>query len=105
MVDHIDAAGDVIVPSSLTSASVEQGRRACLGALGIDSGELIELVPVGIYTISALSTVGINEQHAKSAYGDILLGYAKNEEISRCQISGMQDGLLKMISDAERENC
>jgi NAD(P) transhydrogenase len=101
IVDHIYAAGDVIGPPSLASASMEQGRRASLGALGIDLQEMTEIIPVGIYAIPELSTVGMNEQQAGDAYGDVLIGYAKFEEIARGQISGVQDGMLKLIADPQ----
>ncbi|MCR8924188.1 Si-specific NAD(P)(+) transhydrogenase [Dasania sp. GY-MA-18] len=97
-VDNIYAAGDVIGPPSLASASMEQGRRACLGALGIDLGEMTDMIPSGIYAIPELSTVGMNEQQARDSYGDVIVGYARFEEIARGQISGVQDGLLKLIA-------
>ncbi|WP_019528945.1 Si-specific NAD(P)(+) transhydrogenase [Dasania marina] len=98
VVDNIYAAGDVIGPPSLASASMEQGRRASLGALGIDLGEMTDMIPSGIYAIPELSTVGMNETQAGEGYGDIIVGYARFEEIARGQISGVQDGLLKIIS-------
>lgn len=98
VVDNIYAAGDVIGPPSLASASMEQGRRACLGALGIDLGEMTDMIPSGIYAIPELSTVGMNEQQARDSYGDVIVGYARFEEIARGQISGVQDGLLKLIA-------
>ena len=100
IVDNIYAAGDVIGPPSLASASMEQGRRASLGALGIDLGEMTEMIPAGIYAIPELSTVGMNENEARKNHGDdIIIGYSRFEEIARGQISGIQDGLLKMIAD------
>lgn len=100
IVDNIYAAGDVIGPPSLASASMEQGRRASLAALGIDLANMTEMIPAGIYAIPELSTVGMNEGEAKKAYGeDIIIGYSRFEEIARGQISGIQDGLLKMIAD------
>lgn len=56
------------------------------------------MIPSGIYAIPELSTVGMNEQQARDSYGDVIVGYARFEEIARGQISGVQDGLLKLIA-------
>ena len=99
MVENIYAAGDVIGPPSLASASMEQGRRASCAALGLDMGEMTEMIPGGIYAIPELSTVGMSEKQALEDYGDPIIGVAKFEEIARGQISGVQDGLLRMVAD------
>ena len=100
-VDNIYAAGDVIGPPSLASASMEQGRRASSAALGTDTGELNGIIPAGIYAIPELSTVGMSEVQAVEKYGDPIIGVAKFEEVARGQISGIQDGLLRLITDPE----
>ncbi|KZZ57039.1 NAD(P)(+) transhydrogenase [Oleiphilus sp. HI0125] len=99
-VSNIYAAGDVIGPPSLASASMEQGRRASRNALGISVGKMADLIPAGIYSIPEISGVGLTEQQAR-AKGDVIVGVAKFEEISRGQISGIEDGLLKIICDAQ----
>ncbi|WP_235015451.1 hypothetical protein [Oceanicoccus sp. KOV_DT_Chl] len=78
---------------------MEQGRRASCAALGLDMGEMTELIPGGIYAIPELSTVGMSEAQAIEDYGDPIIGVAKFEEIARGQISGIQDGLLRMVAD------
>jgi NAD(P) transhydrogenase len=98
-VENIYAAGDVIGPPSLASASMEQGRRASCSALGLDLGEMTDLIPGGIYAIPELSTVGVSEAQAIVDYGDPIIGVANFEEIARGQISGIQDGLLRMVAD------
>ncbi|MDX1453354.1 MAG: Si-specific NAD(P)(+) transhydrogenase [Oleiphilaceae bacterium] len=102
-VPHIYAAGDVIGPPSLASASMEQGRRASCNALGIAVGPMSQMIPSGIYGIPELSAVGLTEQQARDRHGEILIGRAKFEEISRGQISGIRDGMLKLICDGEGE--
>lgn len=99
VVDNIYAAGDVIGPPSLASASMEQGRRASCAALGLDLGEMSELIPAGIYAIPELSTIGLSEVQAQEQYGDPIIGVARFEEVARGQISGIQDGLLRMVAD------
>lgn len=93
------AAGDVIGPPSLASASMEQGRRASCHAFGIDASDMPELIPMGIYSVPEISAVGMGEQQAIDAYGSAIVGYARFEEVARGHISGIQDGLLKMVAD------
>ena len=100
-VDNIYAAGDVIGPPSLASASMEQGRRASCNAFGVEVGQMQQLLPAGIYSIPELSSVGIGERQAREQYGDIIVGKAHFEEVARGQISGIQDGMLKIICDQE----
>jgi NAD(P) transhydrogenase len=101
-VPGVYAVGDVIGPPSLASVSMEQGRRAICHALGTDPGSKFELVPIGIYSVPELSSVGLSEQEAREQYGDdIIIGRASFDEVARGQIAGIQDGLLKMISDPE----
>ena len=102
-VDHIYAVGDVIGPPSLASCSMEQGRRAVCHALKLDSGDVPEHIPVGIYTIPEMSSVGLSEQEVIDKFGGALVGRANFQEIARGQISGMTNGLLKMIADAKGE--
>ena len=98
----IYAVGDVIGPPSLASVSMEQGRRAICHALGTDPGSKFELVPIGIYAVPELSSVGLSEQEAREQYGDdIIVGRASFDEVARGQIAGIKDGLLKMIADPE----
>lgn len=99
-VDNIYAAGDVMGPPSLASASMEQGRRASCAALGIDLLEMTSMIPMGIYGIPEISSVGLSEEQATKQFGEVLVGHAPFEEIARGQISGIQDGMLKIVADA-----
>lgn len=98
-VDNVYAAGDVIGPPSLASASMEQGRRASCNAFGIKTGEFSGLIPAGIYSIPELSSVGLTEEQARDKHGEILVGRANFSEVARGQISGNTEGMLKIISD------
>jgi len=104
-VEHIFAAGDVIGPPSLASASMEQGRRASRTALNLDVRENVQalnpLMPVGIYAIPEISSVGLTEAQATKEFGGCLVGKANFEEIARGQISDIQDGMLKLVADSE----
>jgi NAD(P) transhydrogenase len=98
---HVYAVGDVIGPPSLASFSMEQGRRAVCHALAIDPGHPAEMVPMGIFTVPEMSSVGINEEEAVLRHGGALVGRARFQEIARGQISGMTDGLLKLVADPQ----
>lgn len=100
-VPNIYAAGDVIGPPSLASASMEQGRRATCNALGMGVGPISKMIPSGIYGIPELSAVGMTEQQAQNEHNEVLVGRAHFEEISRGQINGIRDGMLKIIADRE----
>jgi NAD(P) transhydrogenase len=98
---HIYAVGDVIGPPSLASCSMEQGRRAVRHALGLDIGSPPEMIPVGIYTIPEMASVGLQEHEARQRYGAVLVGRAPFTELARGQIAGTTDGLLKLVADAQ----
>jgi NAD(P) transhydrogenase len=100
-VANIYAAGDVIGPPSLASASMEQGRRASCNALGINTGMMGQLIPAGIYSIPELSSVGLTEKQAREQYGDVIVGIASFAEVARGQISGNTEGMLKIVADPQ----
>lgn len=99
-VPHIFAVGDVIGPPSLASAAMEQGRRAMRAALQLPVPEGQDRIPVGIYTLPEIASIGIAEAEAKEAGHDIVVGRARFSELARGQISGALDGLLKLVVEA-----
>lgn len=98
-VPHIYAAGDVIGPPGLASCGMEQGRRAVCHALGLPLGSRPETIPLGIYTIPEMASVGLNEAAAIERHGGAIVGRARFDEIARGQIAGIGDGLLKLVAD------
>jgi len=100
---RVYACGDVIGPPALASSSMEQGRRAVLHALGRELSITPEMIPVGIYSVPELSSVGLSETAAREQYGDVLVGRADFGELARAQIAGHTEGLLKVVADAEGE--
>ncbi len=100
-VPHIYAIGDVIGPPSLAATAMEQGRRAACHALGLAPGAAAEMIPIGIYTIPEMASVGLSEEDAAKRFRGtpVLVGRARFEEVARGQISGVQDGLLKLVGD------
>ncbi len=100
-VPNIYAAGDVIGPPSLASTSMEQGRRSSCNALNLPVGHMSQMIPSGIYGIPELSAIGLTEQQAEQKHEEIIVGRAVFSEIARGHISGEEDGLLKLICDAQ----
>lgn len=94
---HIYAAGDVIGPPSLASASMEQGRRAACHIAEIEVGELGDLVPSGIYSIPELACVGLSEEQAQQQFDCVVVGRSDFSEIARGHIANSQDGMLKLV--------
>jgi NAD(P) transhydrogenase len=99
-VPHIYAVGDVIGAPSLASSAMDQGRRAICHALGQPSGVPPEMIPMGIYCIPEMSQVGLTEQQARERHGGAMVGRAPFSELARGQIAAIQDGLLKLVTDA-----
>jgi NAD(P) transhydrogenase len=97
-VPHIYAVGDMAGPPSLASSAMEQGRRAICHALGMAVGAADHLIPMGIYTIPEMSSVGLDESRAHERYRNIVVGRADFSEVARGQIAGSRHGLLKMIA-------
>jgi len=100
-VSNIFSAGDVIGPPALASTAMEQGRRAVCNAFRIPNDEVSDLIPTGVYSIPEISSIGMTEEQALKKYRTVMVGKAKFSEIVRGQISGNQDGFLKIVSDDE----
>jgi NAD(P) transhydrogenase len=60
-VGHIYAVGDVIGFPALAATSMEQGRLAAYHAFGEPTAGMIELQPIGIYSIPEVSYIGTTE--------------------------------------------
>lgn len=96
-VAHIYAAGDVIGPPSLGSASMEQGRRAACHISRQEVGHLGSCIPSGIYSIPELACVGLSEREALQQYDRVVVGHSDFSEIARGNIANAKDGVLKMV--------
>ncbi len=101
--EHIYAVGDMVSGPALASKAMEQGRRAVRHALNLPIGDAASTIPLGIYTIPEMASIGLDEKSARERYKDPLIGRAKFEEIARAQISGGGHGLLKMVADPSGE--
>ncbi len=94
----IYAAGDVIGPPALASASMEQGRVAVCDAFGIPFKDAVDtLAPLGVYAIPELAMVGMTEEQARAEGIDVETGRAPFAQNTRATISGSTDGFIKLV--------
>ncbi len=100
---HIYAAGDVIGFPALASTSMEQGRVAMCHAFGVPYKQgLASQLPMGIYTIPEISSVGETSESCDIKKISYEVGRAKYANNARGQIIGDSTGMLKLIF--RREN-
>lgn len=100
-VPHIYAAGDAIGAPALAASAMEQGRIAMRDVLGLDARGNLDSLPIGIYTIPEMASVGLTEAAAIEAHGSVLVGRAPFAELARSQISSDTTGVLKMVASPD----
>lgn len=99
-VPWIWAAGDVIGFPALASTSLEQGRIAACHMFNLHYKEkLAATVPIGIYTIPAIGSVGLTEDEATKKNVPIVVGRSTYRNNPRGRMLGDDQGLCKMIFD------
>jgi NAD(P) transhydrogenase len=99
-IPSIYAAGDVIGFPALTSTSMEQGRIAACHMFGIDfKTSLTSLMPIGLYTIPAISYVGMNADEATKKGHEVVIGRALYRYNVRGRMLGDEQGILKCVFD------
>lgn len=99
-VPSIYAAGDVIGFPALAATSMEQGRIAACHMFGQNFKQnLTNLMPIGLYTIPAISYVGMNEEEAVKAGHSVVIGRAFYRSNARGRMLGDEQGLLKCVFD------
>ena len=100
-VPGISAAGDVIGPPALASASMEQGRVAACHALGIPFKKSVDpLTPSGVYSVPECAMVGSTEEEAVARGYQVVTGRSPFADNSRAAIAGTTEGLVKLVVDA-----
>jgi NAD(P) transhydrogenase len=97
-VAHIYAAGDVVGFPGLASASMEQGRVAMLRACGGVRSQLSDLLPVGIYTIPEVSSVGETEESLSAKSVPYVVGKASLVGNARANLIGEATGFVKILA-------
>jgi NAD(P) transhydrogenase len=101
-VPHIYAAGDVIGPPALASASYDQGRAAAMHVVtGSCPSRSAHSVPSGIYTSPEISSVGRTEAELTLAKVPYEVGHAQFRSLARAQITGQTVGMLKLLFHRE----
>lgn len=99
-VPSIYAAGDVIGFPALAATSMEQGRIAACHMFGIDfKMKLAQIMPIGLYTIPAISMVGMSAAEAEQAGHHIVVGRAQYRDNVRGRMLGDEQGLVKCVFD------
>ena len=96
-VEHIYAVGDVIGFPALAATSMEQGRLASYHAFDEPSNSLLELQPIGIYTIPEVSYCGLTEDELTTSSVPYEVGISRYRELARGQIVGDSYGMLKLL--------
>lgn len=100
-VPHIFAVGDVIGYPSLASTSFSQGRLAACYAFGVETGPMVEHLPIGIYALPEISAIGPPEHELTQKKIPYETGIARYREIARGQILGDDSGFLKLLVHRE----
>jgi NAD(P) transhydrogenase len=97
-IPNIYAVGDVIGFPALASTSMEQARAAVTQALDLPYKEhLAPFLPLAVYAIPEISTIGVTEDECKEKNIPYLAGRAYYEENARGQIIGDMSGMIKLI--------
>ncbi len=98
-VPHIYAAGDLVGFPGLASTAMEQGRVAMTHALGKKYQQKVsDLLPVGIYTIPEVSSVGESEESLKRKGIPYVVGKTPLNENVRANLVGEAVGFLKILA-------
>lgn len=97
-VPNIYAAGDVIGFPALASTSMEQARVAITHAFDLSYKEnMPSVLPLAVYSVPEISTVGLTEDDCKAKNIPYLLGRAYYENNARGQIIGDMSGMIKLV--------
>jgi NAD(P) transhydrogenase len=100
-VPHVYAAGDLVGFPMLASVSMEQGRVAMSHAFGVARRELTGFLPVGIYTIPEVSSVGESEESLRGKGRAYVAGKTSLAGNARANLIGEAVGFLKLLADAD----
>ncbi|MGX5173892.1 Si-specific NAD(P)(+) transhydrogenase [Aliikangiella sp. IMCC44653] len=98
---NVFAVGDVIGAPALASASYDQGRFTATKIATEKSPVKIEDVPIGIYTIPEISSIGQTESELTQAKIPYEVGKAYFKDTARAQITGEDTGVLKLLFHRE----
>jgi NAD(P) transhydrogenase len=101
-VPHVYAAGDLVGFPGLASVSIEQGRVAMSHACGVAAARRVsDVLPVGIYTIPEVSSVGESEEQLRQKGRAYVVGQSTLAANARANLIGEAVGFVKLLADAE----
>ena len=101
-IPHVYAAGDLVGFPGLASTSMEQARVAMTHACGGGAVQTFsELLPVGIYTVPELSSVGETEDALRARRVPYVVGRAQLADNARANLIGEPIGFLKLLASPE----
>ena len=91
------AAGDVVGFPQLASVSFTQGRLASCDMFGIPAKDVSPHIPIGIYSIPEIASIGLTEQEAYEKGIDFTVGRSFYKNLTRAIIGNTDFGLLKLV--------
>lgn len=100
-VEHIYAAGDVVGWPALASAAYDQGRSAGSAITRPEEKFYVSNVPVGIYTLPEISSLGKTEEELTREKVPYEIGKAHFKTLARAQLSNETVGMLKILFHRE----
>jgi NAD(P) transhydrogenase len=97
-VPNIYAVGDIVGFPNLASASYDQGRFAASHIVNDETNKtLLKHMPIGIYTLPEISSIGMNERELTEKKIPYESGRAFFRTLTRAQITGHTTGMLKIL--------
>ena len=94
------AAGDVVGFPALASTSMQQAKIAVEHMFDLPSTSTISnLIPMGIYTIPSIASIGPDESSLKEHGHDVVVGRAEYRRNARGRMLGDDKGLVKLVFD------
>ena len=98
-IDGVYAAGDITGESMLAHAAFKMGEAAAENALGGKVRVRLENVPKCVYTLPEIGSVGLTEEEARKAYGEVNVGRFNFGANGRAIASSEEEGFVKVISE------
>ncbi len=103
-VPNIYAIGDIIGQPALASTAIEQGRLVVDYAFNKKYEKTLpSIIPMAIYTVPEISTVGLTEDLLKESNLEYEVGRANYLQIARGTIIGDSTGLIKIIASSKEQ--
>ncbi len=96
--ENIYAVGDIVGFPNLASASYDQGRYAASHIAKLhEKMTLLQNMPIGIYTLPEISSIGMTEKELTEKKIPYESGRAFFRTLTRAQITGHTTGMLKIL--------